>query len=94
MQAICNACGKTIEVGGTHLCNPPAREGDGFTWSDAMTIDATRPLYVSATVTPIGWECPRCRRIHAPYALGCLYCNAEIDGLQVHEVKDDAPATG
>lgn len=26
-----------------------------------------------------GWQCPQCKRIHAPSILGCLVCNAQIE---------------
>lgn len=56
-------CGST---GGCPICNP------------LLSPPKFSPATI-ASMTPKGWECPKCSRIYAPTCMECWTCNTPIN---------------
>jgi hypothetical protein len=58
--SVCPGCGKVVEAGQTHTCLNPM------------------PNYKGGTIAPggipIGWQCPVCNGVNAPFVTACPNC--------------------
>lgn len=63
------------------ICGRPAHAGTPCETTGSLVDSSVAPRSVDAFPAPrrMGWECPRCHRVHAPLITHCAHCARGAD---------------
>lgn len=64
----CPACGQTVWYATGHIC-PAINNQVPIYWQGVGTYQ---------TITPQGWECPKCHCVYAPSVMMCFNCGDKV----------------